>query len=195
MKRAACLLAAVLAASCASDNDAGNTAAASGGPKPLSQRLNESNGYDVDADGNWVPRNNKRSSFESQGASPYFKGSNREQNKQFKTGEYGKRSWWGTKEYGRQSYQGNTDGSRFRQASRLDGTDARENGAAATETGAYQTGTYGTGDAREASTGRLEKPSDAETDIRRRVYQPPEIIDWREQRTLSLEQSRGILGR
>jgi hypothetical protein len=46
----------------------------SAGHKPLSQRLGEKNGYKQDAKGNWVPQNDKRSSFESQGKSPYFQG-------------------------------------------------------------------------------------------------------------------------
>ncbi|HSP42364.1 MAG TPA: hypothetical protein VLO11_05800, partial [Luteolibacter sp.] len=100
------------------------------------------------------------------------------------------------KDYDRSSYQGNTDADHLRQASRLEGRSAGEAGRASRGTdGSYQTGGYRTGDARESSASRLDKPSDAETDVRRRVYQPPEIIEWSEQRKLSLEQSRGILGR
>ncbi len=187
-------LVACLAVSCAKDGGTGSSAG--GGTKPLSQRLNESNGFKVDSEGNWVPRNDRRSSFESQGESPYFKGGNPNQNKEYRTGDYARKSWWGNKDYGRSSYQGNTDAGHLRQTSRLDGQSAGETGRAARGgDDSYQTGGYRTGDARESSASRLDKPSDAETDVRRRVYQPPEIIEWSEQRKLSLEQSRGILGR
>jgi hypothetical protein len=180
-----------LAASCASDSD---SSASGNGFVPLSQRLEENNGYAQDASGSWVPRNDKRSSFESQGASPYFNNSNYSK-KTYQTGEYSKKSWWGNKDYGRKSYAGETDGSRFQKSSRQQGHSAREAGGSADIPDAYQTGAYATSAAREAGTRKVAKPSDAETDIRRRVYQQPEIIDWREQRSLTLDQSKGILGR
>lgn len=186
-----CLLA-LIPASCASD-PGGKDKSRPAERKTLSQRMDEKNGYTQDADGNWVPRSDKRSSFESQGKSPYFQ--DKYEKKTFKTGDYKKKSWWGNKEYGRKEFAGNTDGSRFQKASRLDGQGARESGTAADLPAAYQTGEYATTAARESGRSDLAKPSDAETDVRRRVYQAPDIIDWREQRSLSLEQSKGILGR
>jgi len=186
------LLICLLAASCASDK--GGSSAPAEPHKGLSQRLSENNGYKVDSEGNWAPRNNKRSSFESQGASPYFKGEYGKK-EAFKTEEYTKKSWWGNKDYNRQSYAGNTDGSQFQKSSGLAGKGARESGGSADLPDSYQTGNFATSSAREASEGGLAKPSDAETDIRRRVFQQPDVIDWREQRSLSLEQSKGILGR
>lgn len=189
------MLACLLACSCASDKTDSSIPAES--HKGLSQRLSESGGYKVDSDGNWKPRDNKRSSFESEGAANYSTNTTSRYGKKqaYQTGEFDKKNWWGNKDYGRQSYQGSTDGSRFKQASRLDGQGARESGSAADVPDPYQTGTYTTSAAREKSTDNLAKPSDAETDARRRVYQQPEVIDWREQRGLSLEQSKGILGR
>ena len=64
-----CLLVA-LPVSCASHPDPGPPATR----KSLSQRLEEKNGYKQDPKGNWVPQNDKRSSFESKGTSPYFQG-------------------------------------------------------------------------------------------------------------------------
>lgn len=185
------LLITLLGASCASDS--GKSTPEPEPQKPLSQRLNESNGYKQDANGNWVPRNDKRSSFESQGESPYFKGEYG--GKTYKAGEYAKKSWWGNKDYGSQSYAGDTDGSRFQKKSRLDGQNARETGSNAKINGPYRTGTYATSAAREAGKTNLSKPSDAATDSRRRVYEQPEIIDWKQQRSITLDQSKGILGR
>jgi hypothetical protein len=181
----------LLAASCASDS--GKSTPAPEPQKPLSQRLNESNGYQQDANGSWVPKVDKRSSFESKGESPYFKGEY--SGKTYKAGEYAKKSWWGNKDYGRQSYTGNTDGSRFQTKSLLDGQSARETGSAAKTPGPYKTGAYATSAAREAGKNNLAKPSDAETDSRRRVYPQPEITDWQQQRAITLDQSKGILGR
>jgi hypothetical protein len=185
------LLSLLVFASCAADSD--REQGSGGDFKPLSQRLDQNNGFAQDAAGNWVPRDDKRSSYESQGASPYFKGEYSKKN--YQAGEYSKKSWWGNKEYGRKSYAGDTDGSRFQKNSRLQGQSARETGGSADIPDAYQTGGYATSAAREAGTRDIAKPSDAETDIRRRVYKQPEIIDWREQRSLTLEQSKGILGR
>jgi hypothetical protein len=182
----------VLAVSCASD---------SGKPDPstpvarktLSQRLEENNGYTQDSSGAWVPKSDQRSSFETKGKSPYFQGEY--DKKAYKAGEYRKKSWWGNKEYGRQKYAGDTDGSRFQKNSRFDSQNARETSRAADVPDSYQTDNYATNAAREAGNSGIAKPSDVETDIRRRVYQAPEIIDWRERRTLSVDQLRWILGR
>jgi hypothetical protein len=161
-------------------------------PKTLSQRLEQKNGYKQDAKGNWVPQNDQRSSFESKGKSPYFQGTY--QKKSYQTDPYTKKSWWGNKDYGRQPYAGNTDGKHFQKSSGFDGQGALEADTTANIPRAYQTGPYATHAAREASAGHLAKPSDALTDIRRKVYKEPAIIDWKEQRSLSMEQSKGILG-
>lgn len=184
-----CLLLLLLPLSCASDSgDSGPEP-----PKTLSQRLNEKNGYTQDADGNWLPQTDKRSSFENQGQSAYFQGDYAK--KPYETTDYSKKSWWGNKNYGSQKYSGNTDGSRFQTTSRHDGTGALETGKSAGLANAYQTNDYRIGAAREAGTKGIEKSSDAETDIRRRVYPAPEIIDYQQQRSLSLGQSKSLLGR
>mgnify|MGYP000110727435 CR=1 FL=1 len=55
-------------------------------------------------------------------------------------------------------------------------------------------GTYATGDAREAGKNSIAKPSNDGIENRREVYEAPEIMDWKEQRKLSMDQSKGILG-
>lgn len=184
-----CLLA-LLPVSCASDSN--NSGRPESARRSLSERLNEKNGYKQDADGNWIPQNDKRSPYESKGQSAYFKG--QYEKKAYKAGEYSKTSFWGNKEYGTQQYSGGTDGSRFQKNSRFDNKGAREAGNSADIPKTYQTDTYATGAAREAGNTAIGRPADAETEMRRKVYQSPEIIDWREQRQLSLEQSKGILG-
>jgi hypothetical protein len=185
-----CLLV-LLPVSCASDSGK-EKAPAPPEHKSLTQRLDESNGYKQDEKGNWLPKSDKRSQFESQGQSPYFSGEFGK--KDYKTTTFSNRSWWGNKNYGAKEYAGNTDGSRFQKSSALDGKGAREAGQSAGASKTYGTNKYATTTAREAGSKTIDKPSDAETDNRRKVYPAPEIIDWREQRSLSLEQSKGILG-
>ena len=186
-----CLLGWLLV-SCGHDSSATKAPATVAAPPTLSQRLEAKNGYKQDAAGNWVPLNNQRSSFETKGTSPYFQGPYAK--KTYQTNQYATKSWWGNKDYGRKQYSGNTDGSRFQKSSSLNGQSARETGTAATLHAPYQTGSYATKTAREASAGAIAKPSDAATDARRKVFVPPEIIDWKQQRSLSVEQSKGLLG-
>lgn len=191
------VLLALPAISCAPDSGADRKSEA--GFKPFSQRLAEDqqlkgkDSFKADSGGNFVPQQDKRSSFESQGKSGYYQGEYGK--KAYKTGEYAKKSWLGNKPYGREQYAGNTDGSRFQKDSRFGGKGARESGSAAKLPGAYQTDNFATSAAREASNERLSKPSNAEIENRREGFQQPEIIGWQEQRKLSMEQSRGILGR
>jgi hypothetical protein len=184
----------LLPVSCASDSGAGKPAAsATPAYQPMSQRLEQKNGYTQDTKGNWVPQNDKRSSFESQGKSPYFDATYGKT--AYRIEPYAKKSWWGNKHYGRKPYAGNTAGSRFQKTSDSEGRAAPETGSAAAIPGSYQKDSFATGSARESRVHGVTQPTDAETEARRKVYAAPEIIDWREQRSLSLEQSKGILGR
>ena len=193
MKRPLPLLLTVLMAAATSCSQPVPATASSGAPKRLSERINEKTGFVQDDEGNWKPRIDRRSSFESKGESPYFKGDYAK--KEYKAGEYAKKSWWGTKTYENKAYQGDTDGSRFAKTSRFDGNQARDSGKAAREGGTYETGTYATGQANESGKKRLDHPTDAETDIRRRVFTPPPVVDWESQRNLNLQQTKSILGR
>ncbi len=171
----------------------GSSSSPTEGLKPFSQRMNESNGYQVDAQGNWVPRNNKRSEFESRGAAGQT--TKEYSKKDFSTREQAKKSWWGSKDYGSKNFDGNTDGEHFQQTSRLDGKGARDSGQQANVPGSYQTDNYATSASRESGTGRITKTTDANTTNRRESYDSPDIIDWREQRSLSVDQSKSLLGR
>jgi hypothetical protein len=106
--------------------------------KTFSQRLNQDNGYKQDEAGNWVPKSDQRSSFESIGESPYFKGTQKK--KEFKTGAYQSKAFWGNRDFKVKSYQGDTDGSRFQTKARQQGMTAREGGDAAELPGEYARG-------------------------------------------------------
>lgn len=179
-------------ASCASDSS-GEKEKPAATLKPLSQRLEEKNGYTQDADGNWIAQNAKRSQFEYQNKSQFadkeFKKS------EYKTGDYKKTAWAGKKDYATQAYAGNTDASRFKTTSKFQGQGAREANSAANIPAPYQTNQFATNSAREAANKPLAKPSNDNIENRRSNFNQPEIIDWQEQRAMSLEQSKGILGR
>ena len=181
-----------LPVSCAPDPGTAKPADSHPTHKPLSERIEQKNGYKQDASGNWVPLNDQRSPFESKGTSPYFQGTY--QKKAYQAKDVATKSWWGTKHYEPQKYAGTPDASRFQKSSPLAGKGAREAGTAADLPAAYQTGSYATHAAREAGHRGIAKPSDARTDDRRAVYPAPEITDWREQRALSVDQAKGILG-
>lgn len=189
--RATVLLPLLLLASCASDSTPEKSATAPA-RKSLSERMNEKNGYKQDANGNWVAQSNRRSPYESKGETYDAKKDFKKQ--AYKTGDYAKKSWWGNKEYDRQSYTGNTDGSRFQKSSAMQGKGAREANTNVNIPDNYQTDDYATSAARETKSKQIAKTSNALIDNRQKVFQQPEIIDWRQQRTMTMDQSRGIMG-
>ena len=188
----ASLAASLCLASCAGDKGNDPSTAAAPAHKSMNERMNENNGYAQDAEGNWKPRTDKRSPFESQGESTYFKKDF--QKKEYQTGDYTKKSWWGNKTYDRQAYTGKTDGSRFQKASAQQGKGAREATTQGDFQQSYETGNYGTGAAREAGAQPIAKGSNDNIENRRKVAAQPEIVDWREQRAMTMDQSKGILG-
>lgn len=182
----------VLLVSCAKDS-AAQKATAAPTHKSLNERLNEKNGYAQDANGNWKAQNDKRSEFEGKGESYYAKKDFKQAN--YKTADYAKQSWWGNQDYARKSYTGNTDGSRFQKPSSSQSQSAQESSTAAhVPADPYQTSGYSTGAAREAGTAPVRKTSNTAIEDRRKVFQQPDIIDWQQQRGLSMDQSKGLLG-
>lgn len=179
--------------SCAGDKADPSRPTAETGPKPMSQRLSESGGYKQDEEGNWIPKSDKRSQYDSNRESAYFKG--KVETDRYQTGEYKKKTWLGGKDYGKQAYAGNTDGSRFQTKARQDGQRSRDAGKAAKVAGPFETNTLDRENAREGSFSGVARPSNEVVDARRGKYKAPSVIDWQEQRGMSMDQSRGILGR
>jgi hypothetical protein len=126
---------------------------------------------------------------------PEFKG--RWEGKDYRAGDYRKKSWWGDRDYVKKVYGGNTDANALRKDSRLNGREAGEGSIAARDAGkAYDTGAYNTGRAREDGASQaVDKISDAETDERRRVFTDPDIIPWKEQNGVTIEQAKSKMGR
>lgn len=179
-------------ASCAGDkvDNSKPTEAARPG---LQERLSESAGYKQNEKGEWVPKSDKRSTYDGQRDTPYFK--DKIDTERYKTGDYAKKSWWGSKEYGKKSYEGNTDGSRFRTEARQDGQVARDSGKAARTTDPFKTNTLPRETARESKNPAVDRPTNALIESQRKTYKAPSVIDWKEQRSMDMDQSRSILGR
>ncbi|MFM2197396.1 MAG: hypothetical protein RLZZ505_828 [Verrucomicrobiota bacterium] len=159
----------------------------------LQERLSENAGYKQNEKGEWVPKSDKRSSYDSQRDTPYFK--DKITSERYKTGDYAKKSWWGSKEYGKKSYEGNTDGSRFRKKALQDGQVARDHGKAARSSDPFKTNTLPRESALESRNPAIDRPTNALIETQRKTYKAPSVIDWKEQRSMNLEQSRSILGR
>lgn len=156
----------------------------------LSQRLAESGGFKQDENGNWVPTNHKRSSFERQGESTYFKGS--VEKPVYKTADYKTQSWWGRTSYEAGRYEGETDGSRFHRAADLRAKDTSYGQQRYATGNPYPTDQLAYDPASEASAVRIDKPGNDYTELQQRNFTQPAVIDWREQRKRSVEQSGGI---
>ena len=179
-------------ASCAGEG-ADPSAPAVAERKGLSERLSEYGGYKQNENGEWVPKSDKRSAYDSQRDSPYFKG--KVEKERYKTGDYAKKSLWGSKDYGKKTYSGDTDGSRFQTTARQEGQMSRDDGRAARSTDPFATNTLSRESARESRNPAIGRPSSAAVDSQRDSYKAPSVIDWKEQRSMSMDQSRSILGR
>jgi hypothetical protein len=160
----------------------------------MSERLNQDQGYTRDADGNWVPRSDKRSPFESRGAAN-LQSRNTVNPRKYEPAEFRKTEWTRATSNTPKEYRGDTDGSRFRSESDAQGKTARQSGTRARTSGRYRTGEFATHTSQEDGARRHDRPTDAHTENRRKTFVEPEITDWREQRDMSIEQSRSILAR
>jgi hypothetical protein len=123
-------------------------------------------------------------------------------NKAFNTKAFQKKSFWGDKEYAKKVYGGNTDGSRFMKDSKFGDKSAREGGQAARDANRqFATSDYAgySGkSAREASKANIANKSDSQVDFRRKVgnaFSDPDIIDWKAQREMNVQQTKSLLGR
>lgn len=114
----------------------------------------------------------------------------------YQTNRYQSPTWKGNTRAASKVYAGNTNGSQFKGPSQFQGTSA---GHLAKQSRFQGTGApttnYKAGAARESSAQPLDKPSDGRTDFRRRVFPQPTKMSKADYDRLTVEQSRGILGR
>ncbi len=164
-------------------------------PPPTRRTLNERfagggrdpNSFKQGASGKLEIDHAKRSQFENKAEASI--GGKKYQKKDYRTGDYAKKSWWGNKNYDSKAYTGPTDGSRFQTTSRLDGKGAPESGNKARVPERYATGDYATGKAREAGTINRGDAVQAREEGRAN-----DQFQWSKERDLSVDQSRSMLG-
>ncbi|MCW1915558.1 hypothetical protein OJ996_18370 [Luteolibacter sp. GHJ8] len=115
--------------------------------------------------------------------------------KEYKAGDFKKKSWWGDKDYAKKVYAGDTDANSLKKESVWGKKNAGEASKLAREAGdSYGTKDYATGRAREEGGDGIRKISDAETDERRRVFTSPDVIPWKAQ-GLTVEDTNRMMGR
>lgn len=198
MKSILCLLILpALLVSCGSDSNSSSASTqAAPARKKMSERFGtgtDPNGFKVGPDGKLHAQSNVRSPYESKGQDPNFAGKNYKTSA-YKPGDYAKKSFWGNKDYNTTKYAGDTDGSRFQKASGMDGKGARESATSAKIKGDYATRGYDTNTARESGKKEIATHSNAGIENRRKKFVEPDVIDYQQQRALSMEQKKSILG-
>jgi hypothetical protein len=130
----------------------------------------------------------------SYGANKFFDGEIAK--REFASKDYTKKSFWGSKDYAKKVYGGDTDGSQFQKGSRFNSQGAPEGGMTSADSGSrYATGRHATSAAREGGKSNISKVSDAATDSKRSSYKQPEITDWKNQRGLTIDDTKSMLGR
>ena len=147
-----------------------------------------------DKDGNPVMKSDRRSSMEGKTS---HMASNRDFSGQdYMAKSYRKKRWGGNTLFNRKQYSGDTDGSRYKQEPWFVQKQASASGKLAHSNGqAYAVNPYSTSSAYEQGGKRVERTSDAETDVRRRVFKQPDITHWKSQSGLSVSDTNRKLGR
>jgi len=147
-----------------------------------------------DKDGNPQMKSDLRSSMEG-------KTNHMSTNRDFSGDDYTKKSyrkerWGGNTIFNRKKYGGDTDASRFKSEPWFARKQASASGQLAAAAGkTYGVNPFATGTAREGGVATIARNSDAETDVRRRVYKQPDITHWKDQSRLSVNDTKSRLGR
>ena len=116
--------------------------------------------------------------------------------KAFEGKSYERKAFWGQKDYSKQVFQGDSGNKNFNKGAREGSQWASEGALVSGESGrSFDKGRDFGGSAREGSQRRLDRPSDAEVDVRRAVYKQPEVEDVQRKRALTVDDTRSLLGR
>ncbi|MBK1830423.1 hypothetical protein JIN77_06780 [Verrucomicrobiaceae bacterium R5-34] len=147
-----------------------------------------------DKDGNPVMKSDKRSSLE--GKTSHIASNRDFSGQDFTKKSYRKKRWGGNTLFGGKKYEGNTDASKYKQEPWFVQKQAHAQGQTATVSNqSYSVNPFRTRSAHEQGGSRMAHTSDAETDVRRRVFVQPEITEWEKQSGLSVGDTNRMLGR
>jgi hypothetical protein len=116
---------------------------------------------------------------------------------QYQAGEYKKKSFWGAKDYAKTVYGGNTDADGLRKPSRFQGDSAGEGAKVARDgSRAYNTGgEYATGSSRDLGKDRITKFAGAEDSRQSNMVTDADVVPWQQQNGMTIEESKGRMGR
>lgn len=147
-----------------------------------------------DKQGNPMMKSDKRSSME--GKTNHMSSNRDFGGKEYMSKSYRKKRWGGNTLFGRKKYEGNTDASKYKQEPWFVQKQASAQGKSAYGSGkTYSVNPFRTSSANEQGGRRIARTSDAETDVRRRVFIQPTIKDWKKQQGLSIGDTNRKLGR
>lgn len=176
-------------------NEQDMAAAEAAKPRSMSERFNSRSkeGYYQDSEGNWKANNAKRSSFESVGRSEMA--NQQYSGKAYQTKEVERRSWWGDTRYQKPVYAQATQVEQFQTKARAQGQMAPE--ASQSSSFAGQNVTTNRLAKRNAMENGAAQISERARTARESVsdYAEPDIIDWKEQRTLKIRDTKSMLNK
>jgi len=114
----------------------------------------------------------------------------------YSTKNYRKKRWGGNTFFGRKKYEGNTDASKYQKEPWFVKKQAGAQGQrASADRKSYSVNPFRRSTAREQGRTPISRTQDAESSIRRRVFQQPEITHWKNQKGLSVGDTNKMLGR
>ncbi len=180
---------------CADKPDSSQAASEASQPRSMNERFNArgKEGYYQDTEGNWKIKDDKRSSFESVGRSPLE--NQQYSGKAYKPGTVEKPSWWGNTQYQKQSYLGNTSANQYQTTAADAGKSANESGAGSVfSSKSVTTRNINRTSALESNRSNAMQGADAAREAQR-AYAQPDIIDWQEQRSLQLKDTKSWLNK
>ena len=149
----------------------------------------------TDDSGNPQMQSDKRSSFENTGANSMASGNNYS-GKEYTKKSYRKERWGGDSDYKTKLFNGSKTASNYDKEPWFVKNQSSDYNQRANEgKKSFFTKLFGTSSAREQNGESLDRPSDAETDVRNRVFKQPEVIGWKDQQTLSISDTKSMLGR
>ncbi len=109
---------------------------------------------------------------------------------------YRKKRWGGNTLFKSKKYEGNTDASRYKKEPWFVRKQASNQGQRAQADGkSFSVNPFKTRSANEQTGKRLARPSDAQTDFRRRVFIQPKMTNWKDQKGLNVGDTNRMLGR
>lgn len=149
-----------------------------------------------DKDGNPVMKSDLRSNFEGQQS--LMASARDHSGKDYSTKSYSKNRWGGNTAFSRKKYSGKTktNANYYKMEPWFVKKQANSAGERSNlQDKNYTVNPYRKSTAHEQGGSRMEHTSDAESDVRRRVYKQPDIINWKDQQGLEVKDTNRMLGR